>query len=91
MAREQRVVRFFGTVQGVGFRYATIHTARGYDVTGYVRNLADGSVECLVEGEAEEIDAFVGAVSDRMRPYIRRQSHQTAPYSGSFAAFDVRF
>ena len=55
MALEQRIVNFFGTVQGVGFRYTTCRTARRYEVTGTVRNLPDGRVECVVEGEATEI------------------------------------
>lgn len=91
MADEQRIVRFYGIVQGVGFRYTTCRVALGHDVTGYVRNVADGSVECVVEGKSEEIDAFLGALGERMRAYIRRQTAQTAPATGAFSAFDVRF
>ena len=91
MAREQRLVRFLGTVQGVGFRYVTHRTAGAFDVTGYVKNLPDGSVECVVEGEAAEIDAFLAAMVERMGRYINRQSQQRAPHSGAYASFDVRF
>jgi len=91
MADEQRQVRFYGRVQGVGFRYTAYRLAGGHDVTGYVKNLPDGSVECVVEGEPAEIDAFVAALSERMRGYIRRQTQQAAPCTGGYAAFDVRF
>ena len=46
-----------GIVQGVGFRYKTISCARKHNLTGFVRNRFDGSVECEVQGE--EVDAFV--------------------------------
>jgi acylphosphatase len=91
MGSEQRLIRFFGMVQGVGFRFTTIRVAAGYAVAGYVRNLPDGSVECVAEGESDQIDAFVADLSRRMGSYIRRQSQQTAPYTGEFESFDVRF
>jgi len=91
MADEQRLIRFFGDVQGVGFRYTACRVAGGHDVTGYVRNLPDGSVECLVEGSVEEIDAFLAALGERMRRYIRRQVQQTAGASGAYRSFGVEF
>ena len=63
MAKQQRLVHFFGTVQGVGFRYTACRVAAGYEVGGYVRNLADGSVECLAEGDPAEIDGFLAELA----------------------------
>lgn len=91
MPDQQRIVRFTGTVQGVGFRFTAIRTAGNYDVTGYVRNMMDGSVECVIEGDAGEIDLFLADLSDRMSGYIRKQTQTTAPHSGQFASFDVRY
>ena len=91
MAEQQRMVRFHGRVQGVGFRYTAYRLAGGFDLTGYVRNLPDGSVESVVEGEADEIDAFLTALSDHMGGYIHRRTQQTAPAGGAFRSFDVRF
>jgi acylphosphatase len=91
MADEQRIVHFSGTVQGVGFRYTTVHVARGYDVTGTVRNLPDGKVQCVVEGESAEIDAFLAEVDSRMGGYIRNRTEQKAPHSGRFPDFTVAF
>ncbi|NBB94852.1 MAG: acylphosphatase [Planctomycetes bacterium] len=87
---EQRIVHFKGNVQGVGFRYATTRTANDYDVTGYVKNLPDGRVELVAEGERKEIDAFVNDVRDRMSGHIRGVSRQTAPASGNYSGFGVK-
>ena len=50
--------RFFisGRVQGVGFRYFVHDAATIEGVTGYVRNLPDGRVEALIEGDDEAVD-----------------------------------
>jgi len=89
MAQEQRIVLFAGTVQGVGFRYTACSLASKYAVTGTVRNLPDGRVECVVEGEQEEIDAFLDSLRERMAGYIRRETQQTAPSSGRYPGFGV--
>lgn len=65
-------VWFSGRVQGVGFRYATLQVAKEFDVSGGVRNLADGRVELAVEGAEGEIRAMVAAVEERMHGYIRK-------------------
>ena len=56
---ERREVLYAGHVQGVGFRYTVQRLARGYSVTGFVRNLSDGRVELVVEGESGEVDGFL--------------------------------
>ncbi|MBS1206007.1 MAG: acylphosphatase [Proteobacteria bacterium] len=48
-----------GMVQGVGFRYCTQHEAQRLGLTGYARNLDDGSVEVVACGEAENVDKLV--------------------------------
>jgi acylphosphatase len=48
-----------GRVQGVGFRYATAARARARDVSGWVRNNADGTVDAAFEGTPEAVEALV--------------------------------
>ena len=63
-------VHYRGQVQGVGFRYTTAAIARQFDVTGTVRNLPDGRVELLAEGQREDINAFLQRIAERMKGYI---------------------
>ena len=48
-----------GVVQGVGFRFFAINRARTYGITGWVRNLYDGSVEIEAEGTKERLIIFL--------------------------------
>jgi acylphosphatase len=53
-------IRVTGVVQGVGFRYFVRSNAANLDIVGYVRNLPDGSVEVLAEGDRHAMSAFLG-------------------------------
>ncbi len=52
--------KFFisGEVQGVGYRYFTQRSSAAHQVRGYVKNLEDGRVEVLAEGNAKSVEAF---------------------------------
>lgn len=81
---------FSGRVQGVGFRFTTSRVARSFDVTGFVRNLPDGRVELMAEGEPPELDAFLAAVSASMRGHIRDTEITDGDAGGEFEDFDIR-
>lgn len=68
------LVHYWGQVQGVGFRYTAIGIAQGFAVAGFVRNLPDGRVELLAEGESGEVQRFLEAIRRRMAENI--ESHQ---------------
>jgi acylphosphatase len=59
MDKVQARVRIEGLVQGVNYRYSTRQKAQELGVNGWVRNLADGSVECLMEGERDKVEALI--------------------------------
>ena len=50
---------FYGRVQDVGFRYYSVHKARQLGLTGWVKNLDDGTVEMEVQGREAEIDQLI--------------------------------
>ena len=79
-----------GRVQGVGFRYFAEDAARREGVRGWVRNLPDGRVEAVAEGEAESVERFERAI--RHGPPGARVDHvevdDTVP-SGRDTGFSV--
>ena len=62
-----------GRVQGVGFRYFALDAARRDGLHGYVTNNDDGTVEAVVEGEAEAVERFERAL--RRGPSHSRVEH----------------
>lgn len=47
-----------GRVQGVGFRYRTCDKASALDLTGWVRNMANGNVEGVAQGREQNLEIF---------------------------------
>jgi acylphosphatase len=79
-----------GRVQGVGFRYFTQDTARREGVTGWVRNLPDGGVEALVEGEAQAVTRVERALRTGPRgARVDRMYVDDEPATGSYSTFSV--
>ena len=87
---ERREVRYRGRVQGVGFRYTARSISADYDVTGYVKNLPDGRVELVAEGEPGELDAFLADVVRQMGRNIAGVDIHTGPATGGFVEFDIQ-
>lgn len=65
-----RHLRITGRVQGVGYRDWAVQTARALGLDGWVRNRSDRSVEALVRGPAEAVEAFITAC--RQGPSLAR-------------------
>lgn len=83
-------VYFSGHVQGVGFRYTVQRLALGFDVTGWVKNLSDGRVEILIEGERDELEAFQAAIPNAgLRRFIRETQSDWSDGTGEFRGFEI--
>ena len=90
--RKRATVFYSGRVQGVGFRYTAREIACGYELTGYVRNLHDGRVELVAEGNEEEVTAFLEAVrASQLGSHIRNVDVNWKDATGEFSGFNIRF
>ncbi len=87
-----RQVLYSGRVQGVGFRWSVKQLATGFDVTGWVRNLPDGTVELRASGELPEVEAFLAAVaSSHLGGYIKAaQSQDLDTAQQGASGFEIR-
>jgi acylphosphatase len=83
-------VLYSGTVQGVGFRWRTCRIAEDFDVTGYVRNLSDGRVELVAEGDSGVVEDFLAGLTESLDRYIQEQVVDWSPALHDRATFDVR-
>jgi acylphosphatase len=80
-----------GSVQGIGFRWSVRHIAKGFDLTGWVRNRTDGRVELQVNGEENEIRAFLDAImQSELRAHIRKQTETNLEKPVAGHGFEIR-
>jgi acylphosphatase len=84
-------VFYEGNVQGVGFRWSVRHAAKGFDVTGWVRNLPDGRVELQVTGNEDEVRAFLDNIAQgELHALIHKQSEHRLEKPVTFRGFEIR-
>jgi acylphosphatase len=90
MRRERVRAYYHGRVQGVGFRYAVKSLVTGFEVTGVVRNLPDGRVELVAEGDRTELEGLLEAVrqSDVGR-FIRQETVDWMDAKNEFRTFEI--
>ncbi|MEE9273706.1 MAG: acylphosphatase [bacterium] len=84
-------LRVLGRVQGVWFRASAREAARRLGLTGWVRNLPDGSVELVAEGGAEALEAL-RAWCRRGPPHAQGEEvrAEAGAATGEFSGFEVR-
>ena len=84
-------VFYEGHVQGVGFRWSVRDVAKGFDVTGWVRNLPDGRVELHVTGEQNEVRAFLDRLAQgELNSLIHRQTENKLDKAVAARGFEIR-
>ena len=90
MERERLHIIYSGRVQGVGFRFNVKMTVRGFDVSGTVRNLSDGRVELIAEGERAELEAFAQAIRESgVGALIKQETIAWQPAAGGLRGFEI--
>jgi len=82
---------FTGRVQGVGFRFTSYHLANRHKLNGFVRNLPDGTVEMVVQGQSDDIDGCIKDLQDSFAGYIRDTQVEEIPSEAKYTDFKITF
>ncbi len=82
---------FTGRVQGVGFRFTARRAAYRRQLTGFVRNLPDGTVEMLAQGPAQDIDDCIQDIKEYFGDYLRETKTQEMPTDPKYKDFRITF
>jgi acylphosphatase len=81
-----------GYVQGVWFRASTKDEATRIGMAGWVRNLSDGSVEALFEGEKKKVEEIIGwCHRGPSGAQVSKVEISWEPYKAEFKHFDIRY
>jgi acylphosphatase len=93
MADEARAhIVIHGDVQGVFFRQSAKGEAEKRNVTGWVKNRPDGSVEAIFEGDKENVDAMTAwCRKGPPRARVKEVAITWQTYTGRFESFDITF
>ena len=91
MAVTAKKIIFSGRVQGVGFRYTALRIAGQYEITGYIKNLPNGSVEMFAQGQTREIQNCISHIEEHLGNYIRQKQVTESAYSPRYDSFNIAF
>jgi acylphosphatase len=91
MGQITKHIIFTGQVQGVGFRFTAFNIANRHRLTGFVRNLPDGTVEMLVQGPAGTVDGCIRDIKEEFGRYIRETRVEEIPPNPQFKDFKITF
>ena len=91
MSKITKHIIFTGHVQGVGFRFTAHHIANRHQLTGFVRNVPDGTVEMLVQGLSENIDNCIQDIKKSFAGYIREIRIEEIPPDVRYKEFRITF
>ena len=92
-AKASLMVRFWfiGRVQGVCFRFTAHRMANRHQLTGFVHNLPDGTVEMLAQGPSEDIENCIRDIKDDLAGYIRETKIEEVPPDPRHTDFRITF
>lgn len=86
----RKAMRFYGSVQGVGFRWRAEQAAERYRCTGWCKNEWDGSVSMEIQGEENAIDQVILAIEAGRYVEITNFEVKTIPVDESERSFWTR-
>ena len=85
-------VLYSGQVQGVGFRFTAEESAKRLGVVGWIKNLRDGRVELVAEGEEKALEQFIKDIrTGPMRNFIKDVEITWSASTDDFEDFEIRY
>ena len=91
MTQTAKHIIFVGRVQGIGFRFTAHDTAKRHRLTGWVRNLLDGTVEMVAQGLSDDIDDCLHDINNALAGYIRETKIEEVPPNPRYKDFKITF
>ena len=90
--KKQLYIYYSGSVQGIGFRFTAERVALSLSLCGWVKNLFDGRVEVVLEGEEADLADFLNKMKNGpMKRYIRSADVAWQEATGEFVDFTIKF
>ena len=91
MGKVSKHIIFSGRVQGVGFRFTAHRIAMRYELTGFVRNLRDGTVEMVAEGPQEDVTGCIEDIRESFTGYVREVQINDSAGEKDYYDFRITF
>ena len=91
MSQIAKHIIFSGSVQGIGFRFTAFNIANQYQLTGFVRNLPDGTVEMLAQGNPDDIANCIRDIQESFTGYITDTNIEDAAPNPQYKTFKITF
>ena len=91
MTQSAKHIIFTGRVQGVGFRFTAYSMAKRYQLNGIVRNLLNGGVEMIAQGDSEDIAGCIRDIQESFAGYINNTEVEDAPLTPERKEFKITF
>ena len=86
---QQFHILYQGRVQGVGFRYTVRRIADTFKLTGWVRNLEDGRVEILAQGDRKTIERMMQTIEEHFQGCIHQKEVEVVESSQLLDGFEI--
>ena len=91
MAQTAKKIIFSGSVQGVGFRFTALSVADRNQLTGQVRNVFDGTVEMIIQGDPEDINDCIHDLKEAYPNNNITAAARDIPFDPKYKDFKITF
>lgn len=90
MSTVRKLIKFYGRVQGVGFRYRAEKSASLYDIYGWIKNNDNGSVEMEAQGKEENIDKMIDLIKKGNFIEVNAMEEKKIPLKNDEYGFTIK-